>query len=219
MAKQIKLFGGIYNKIMPSLRKEGFRPATAEEIEELKLNKQLSFDSYYDTATGIFYTGNEQDKFKIIPYSEDLANITQETELYNGGIKKTQEDYEKTKAQEFKRKDMILDERLTEKEALKHLGWLTALNGNKKLLEKVVEHVFKEVRNRYDESKAMGFYLRDAQKVPNERALYLDWFGDGGGLMPATTTASTTMRVWLGYVRTPKASQKIYTPKNKLEKH
>ncbi len=179
MTEQIKLFEGHYNKQMPLLRAKGFKPATAEEIQKLRLESKLSFDVYYDTATGIFYAGDNKDKFKIIPYSKDLANVTDKTELYNGGIKKTQEDYEKAKAQEFTRKNMILNERLTEKEVLEHLGWLTALNNNKELLEKVVEHVFKEVRNRYDESKAMGFYLRDAQKVPNERALYLDRF-DGG---------------------------------------
>ncbi|UZE94283.1 MAG: hypothetical protein IB618_01795 [Candidatus Pacearchaeota archaeon] len=171
--KLIKIFEGTYNEIMPSLRKKGFKPATAEEIQKLRLENQLSFDSYYDTATGIFYTGNNQDKFKIIPYSQDLANVTQETELYNGGIKKTQEEYENAKASEFKRKDMILGERLTEKEALKHLGWLNALNGNKELLEKIVEHVFKEVKNRYGEKEAMGFYLRNTQEVPDMRALHL----------------------------------------------
>ena len=68
---------------------------------------------------------------------------------------------------------------LTEKEALSHLGWIASLNGNKKLLEKVVQSVFKQVKDKYKEDKAMAFYLRDVQEKPNERALCLGRLDDG----------------------------------------
>ena len=184
--KDYKLFEGIYIEIMHKLIEQGYQPLATAEIMQERLKHSLSYDNYYDTATGIFYAGNNQDKFKILPFSEDLTRVTPETEPYNGGIKQTEEEYEKTKAREFTRKDMILNERLTEEEASEHQGWLELANNNQELLKKYIQSIFKQVKDTYNEDKAMKFYIRDPQEVPNIRAVYLGKLlyrsgADGGG--------------------------------------
>ncbi len=181
---EIKKFKGIYRKQMPLLIQAGLTPATIADIMKLRLEGKLSFDEYYDTASGIAYAGKSKDEFKIVPYSKTLTQTNPATELYNGGAKLSQEDYKKTKGRKLTRKDMIVGERLTQKQVLQHLGWLS-LAKNKKLLERYAEEIFRRVYDNCKEEKAMGFYIRNKQEVPNIRACYLvrlslvSYAGDG----------------------------------------
>ncbi len=171
---ELEEFYGLYINQMPELIKSGFKPATIPQIMQARLNENLSFDEYYDSASGIAYFGS---KIKIIPYSQELVNVNPQTELHNGGIKLTNKEYEAINEKEFSRKDMILNQRLTPKQVLQHQGWLE-LAQDKKLLEKYTEEVFKRVKDRYDEDTAMAFHIRDNQNVPNlraVRAVFLDW--------------------------------------------
>jgi len=173
MPEEIEVFEGIYREQMPLLVSEGFEPATAEKVIEKRFDGKLSFDIYYDTSTGIFYAGNSLDKFKILPCSKDLAEADKNTLLFKGGVEKTEEQYELEDLREFTRKDMILRRDLSEQQALNHVGWLATLNGNKNLLGRLVEHVFRQVKDKLKEDKAMSFYLRDIRGKPNIRPLCL----------------------------------------------
>ena len=166
-------FSGIYYEQMPLIVTRGMGAATAKEIAQLGLAGDIYFHFYYDTSTGIFYPGHDQDRFKILPFSKDLAGITFETLLHIGGIWKEDEDYEASRGREFTRKDMILGRRLTEKEALSHAGWLASFDRDEKLLERFVQRVFKDAMDRYGIKDAMGFDLRDTQGFPSIRALFL----------------------------------------------
>lgn len=171
MAKtKLKIFEGIHREQMPELVKAGYKPLTIAEIIQERLNNNLSFDEYYDSASGIAYL---EDKFKIIPYSQELVKITSNTPLHNGGIKLTPKEYEAIPAKESSRKDMPLNQRLIQEQVLEHQGWLE-LAQDKELLEKYTEQFFKQVKDRHNEDTAMGFYIRDAQDVPNLRAFYLN---------------------------------------------
>jgi len=171
--QEYNLFEGTYREQMPLLVAQGYKPATAEQIIQGRLEDKISHNTYYNSATEIFYAGNKQDKFKILPYSEALARVNKETPLYDGGIEKTEEDYEQIEAREFTRKDIITGRRLTEEEAIEHQGWLALANNNQELLQKYIQSIFKQVKDNYQENEAMGFYIRDPQEVPNIRAVCL----------------------------------------------
>ena len=171
--EEYKLFKGIYREQMPLLVAQGYKPATTEQIMQGRLEKTLAYNYYYDTSTGIFYAGNNQDKFKILPYSEVLARVNPKTSLYDGGIRQTEEEYESSNGIEFTRKDMILNQGLTEEEVIKHQGWLELANNNQALLQEYIQSTFKLFKYRNGEDKAMGFYIRNPEKVPNIRAVCL----------------------------------------------
>ena len=169
-----KLFEGRYREQMSLLISKGYQPLTIGGIMQGRLEETLSYDTYYDTVTGIFYAGNNQDKFKILPYSEALARVNKTTPLYDGGIKQTKQKYEQIEAREFSRKEIITGRRLTKKEAIEHQGWLELAGGDKAFHERNVERVFKLFKdNKYGKDKAMSFYIRGPQEVPNIRVVYL----------------------------------------------
>lgn len=165
---------GKYNEVMPKLKADGLQPATLTQIARGRLDNDISFDIYCDTSSGIAYAQNNQDKFKVLPFSQQLADITPETELFKGAIRLTLEQYKKLQPQEFSRKDIITRRRLTQKEAEDHAGWLALFDGDQEMQEKYVERVFREVRNRYNEREAMGFYIRHQQKDSCLRPVFFD---------------------------------------------
>ncbi len=175
------IFVGGYMVDMPLIVARGLTPATAEQVTDLRLTGELEFYTFYDTATGIAYSGGKQDRFKILPFSEDLAKIRASTALFNGGIRRSQDYYDSLGGREFTRRDMILGKRLKEEDALKHEGWLAALNDNQDLLERLVDHVFRELHNRGFIPEGMPFCLRDEQAIPSIHALLLTDFYDGVG--------------------------------------
>ncbi len=174
VAKQLRKFEGDYMEKMPLLVQVGLRPATMEEIMQLRLEETLSFDRYYDSSTGIAYAGDNKDKFKLIPSSKDLIGVNPKTELYSGGIILTPEQYQAIQAQELTREDALFNQRLTEKQVLKHPAWLAAVNNDKELLRDYTSEVFRLSRELYNKIVAMGFFIGDLEKVPNLHALNLD---------------------------------------------
>ena len=173
---EIKISEGSYTEQMPLLVKTGFTPATVADVINLELRGQLSFEEHYDTVSAIAYAGNNKSTFKIIPFSEALKDITKETKLHDGGIKLTQEQYDKIQAKEFERKDIIISKKLTQNQVLEHKGW-QALIEDKELLKKYVEAVFKQVLSRSKEKETMGFYIGGPQKESILRHFFLGKFG------------------------------------------
>lgn len=171
--KQIEVFRGIYREQMPILVQRDLVPTTIADIMKLKLEGKIPFDEYYDAVSGIAYAGNNKDEFKIIPYSKILAEANPNTRLYSDkGAEITPEYYDKIKATKFTRKDMPMDKRSTEKEILKHLGWLE-LAEYKELLAKYAEELSRRVYDRYEEREVMVFRISDLQEVPNIRPWFL----------------------------------------------
>ena len=175
---KIKIFHGAYTKQMPLIVKEGFNPATVSDVIKLLLKGELSFDESHHTVSAIAYSGDKQDKFKIIHFSQELKNVSPETELYHGGIKLTQEQYDKIKAKEFSRKEMKqegmeINEKLLDEKILKHKGWLE-LVPDKNLLKQIMQKVFLQVHTKYKEKKAMGFFILGPQEVPSLHCWFLE---------------------------------------------
>jgi len=179
---EMKAFiGGTYVEQMPSLISEGFAPLRIREIIELILEGRISFLSsipFFDSVSGIAYAGDKQDKFKIIPCSQDLERINLQTKLAFGGKEFTQEQYYQIMNEEFSRQAMPLNRDLTEKEALEHLGWLELVEGDRKLLEKYVEYAFRQALNKWGMREAMEFRVDDPWKISNIKDCLL--FGIGG---------------------------------------
>lgn len=170
--QELKMFNGVYSVEMPKLVRAEFKPLTIGEIMQARLDGILSFDGMkYDSVSGIAYL---EDKFKIIPHTQELEKINPNTILYDGGIKLTPEEYESIQAREFSKKDMILGQRLTQEQVLKHLGW-NELVGDKILLEKYAEQIFKQAKDD-NKSEWMPFHLtrnRAQNIIPSLRSFFL----------------------------------------------
>lgn len=171
-----EIFEGNYRKEMPHLIAMGLKPATVGDIMELGLLEELSSHFYCCTSSGIAYAGNNRDKFKIIPYSQNLAQTTPETNIYSLRISLTPEQYDKIPEEELTREDMIIGRGLKEQEVLEHSGWLK-LAGNRELLENYTERVFRSIQQfLHGEKGAMGFYIGSPKEVstPNLRLFLLE---------------------------------------------
>lgn len=171
---------GHYNIQMREVVSWG-RPGNMADVMKGIVSGGLLLNDRYCTVDGIAYTRGAG--LKIVLDSPQLIGITPETKLYREGIKLTQEQYDKIPEQEFRGEDMPLSRDLTEEEVLEHPGWLRLARENKELLGNFSHRVFKQVRDRFGKTQAMGLYIekqalgpyleKELQEVvPSLRALY-----------------------------------------------
>ncbi|HIH17249.1 MAG TPA: hypothetical protein HA282_00800 [Nanoarchaeota archaeon] len=163
---------GAYGRVMSQLRAAGLQPATIAQVARGRLDGDLSFYLGYNTSSGVSYAPGRSDKFKVLSYSQDLAEVTMETEICNGGIVLSPEQYEALQAPEFSTKEVAIGRKLTQDEAEVHAGWLALFDGDKGLQGEYIEKIFREVMNGYSEKEAMGFYIRTSQQVSNVSPAY-----------------------------------------------
>ena len=99
--EKYKEFYGSNIEQMELLIKDKRIPMTVKQIIERRLNsKQDDWkNNYFDTCDAVVY--GENGKFKIVKDCKILRKMNKETELENGAIKITKQEYDKYKGKEF----------------------------------------------------------------------------------------------------------------------
>ena len=184
---EYKIFEGKpYAELMKDLKDEGYRPMDMRNLVEKRLEALASGDEEerdkfvnqsLDSSTGIVTYKREtedgiRDEIKIIPRCEFLENIDINQELYNGRLKLTEEQYNQLEGKVFNRKDLILNEFLTEEEAKEHSIWKELLGGT---LKDYVNTVF-DFEKKHGRNTAMGVWVHKGEDVPMLRSCYVDRF-------------------------------------------
>lgn len=166
---------------MPKLIAEGRVPISVAGIMAQRLNsgKEDWKDNYFDSGDAIAY--HPDGKFKIILDSHSLREINAESKLKNGALVLADGLYESLQGQEFTRKDLVLGKDMSAADVKAHPVWqLVARDGN--LLNEYADKMFAEMKQRFDYTENMGFYVADANKTPTLRALYASWLESGSRL-------------------------------------
>ena len=174
-AGQAQVFEGVYKRIMPELLKSGFRPLSPADIMDKRLesDSSLSWDSYFDTDTGLTATTK---KVQVLPRCKLLLDSNPDTKLVDNGIA-LPEDYDGN-VTTFDRRELILNEQLTEKQALAHKGWLALAGNDQNRLARYVEKTFRLGKDRFRYNEMMDFYVPEDRK-PIVRGVILDRLDDG----------------------------------------
>lgn len=165
---EAQLFEGRYIDVMPALLKAGLNPVSPalmmDKRNESSDPKNELWTNYWDTDFGL---AADSENVYLFPHSKQLRKLTPKTKLKDHGIVlKTVKG-----ARALKRNDLILNERLTEKQAREHPGWLELADGNQARLDIYVENTFR-LGNEYKFDKMMALYVPQDKK-PIERALVL----------------------------------------------
>lgn len=96
-----KVFEGAYNNQMPSLVKEGLIPLTVKDLMQYRIKAIQSKDKgeidfwlnhYFDTVDGLAYFNRN---LVVVPNSESLFNINQDSKLNQGAFVLTKDQYRK----------------------------------------------------------------------------------------------------------------------------
>ena len=173
-----------YIKAMSNLRNTGLRPLSTADVIKERLealnNKDLGLikfwlDRYFDTTDGIAYSG---DKRKVAYSPKQLLNLEPNTNLSNGALIITPDEYKDLEGEEFSVKELEkagLGRRLSKEEVITHPVWLALARGDKHLLKEYRNAVFEEIKRRYNDSEGMSIYLGSEQKQPSMRAWAVDY--------------------------------------------
>ncbi len=184
LIQNYKVFEGGYNTQMPLLVKEGLQPLTSKDIMQYRLQAiqgkdkdEINFwlKKYFDTADGLAYHGN---KLIVVPNSQELLNIDQDSKLTNGSLILSSEQYEQLSKEHevIKRNKIVSGKHLTKEKAKQHPIWLKLAQEDKSLLNEYADAIFAEAEEFYDNNnynENMGVYL-----PPNDqnKPLMRGWF-------------------------------------------
>lgn len=168
--KDYKVFVGGYTTQMPLLVKQGFTPLTAKDVMEYQIKAIQSKDKQvceyafwlthgWNTVDGLAYF---KDNLIVVPNSQELLNINLNSKLSHrdyktsemfGELVLTQEQYDPLakKYDVLKRSKMIINERLTKKQAKQHQIWLRLAQGDKALLNEYVDAIFTKAKKPYSD--------------------------------------------------------------------
>jgi len=182
LIQDYKVFEGNYNSQMPLLVEEGLIPLTFKEIMKYKVgaikskgNKEMYFwlNSYWDTSTGLSYFNKE---LIIIPNSELLININEESRLSNGSLISNEDYFNELKKnyEVIKRDEIISGKSLTKEQAKNHKIWNKLAEEDTRLLNEFVELIFAKTKEIYGYDENMGIYLPDDQEIPSIRSWYIN---------------------------------------------
>ena len=175
-----QVFEGRYNAQMPKLVQEGLQPLTVKDIMQYRLQAIQSNDKdeinfwlnqYFDTVDGLAYNKGQ---LIIVPNSQELLTINQDSKLNNGSLILGKEQYEELskKYEVIKRNKIKTGDVLTKKEAKEHPIWLKLAQDDKSLLNEYTDAIFAKAKEVYDYDENMGIYLPNDQEQPVMR----DWF-------------------------------------------
>lgn len=172
-----KEFYGKNTEQMACLIADKRKPASIQDIitQRLKFPHSDWCTNYFDTGDAIMYYENE---IKIVTGKNVLCDMNAETQLKNGAIELSVEQYLNIKGKVFDRKNLMLDTDLTKEEVLVHPMWNIVLK-NKKELKAYVELVFAYTKD----TTNMGVYVATASKMPTARALYVYGLEDRSRLL------------------------------------
>ena len=132
--------------------------------ERLKL-----FNKWLDSCTGIAYKAGTT-KFKIVQQSLDLIEIPSE---FNQQF--MQIDYDSIDCIEFDSSDAKYITSLSLSKIKSHPAWLAAVEGDVTLLSEYSDIVFSLLKEKYNGTNGMGFYVRSNTGTDELRALWVDY--------------------------------------------
>ena len=171
-----QLYKGRYVEVMPVLLGDGLTPVSPSDVMQARnnaagtQNQDSMWNIYFDTDFGL--AANSK-KVYLSPHSKGLRKLTPDTKLKDYGVELSSV----SGAKVFKKGDLKLNTRLTEKEARSHPLW-KALAGNQALLDSYVQNAFKLGKDKFNYDEMMGFYVPNDSK-PVLRAVVLDGLGNG----------------------------------------
>ena len=157
-----RIFCGRYIDVRLALRKTKRIPMTLRQIAEKRLEVLSSgdealihywWDNRYCTSDGVAYFGDE---IKVLKNSQLLMGIIPGAELKNGALILTEEQYNNLEGKTFQRSELIIDERLTKKQAKEHPVWQELLGD---VLDEYVDAVFEQYEKNGESNKLMGVYV------------------------------------------------------------
>jgi hypothetical protein len=134
------------------------------------------FDNWIDSCTGIAYKKstsniikNNLTYFKIIPVCENLININVTHNSASLPIS-----YSQMPGNELNSGNGLYNQDLTLQQVLTHPAWLSAVEGDKKILEDYAKITFKLLKSKYKKEAGMRFYIINKPDADQLRVLYVD---------------------------------------------
>lgn len=177
---------------MPALIADGRVPMNYSQLMQRRLNvrnfdadvKASYMDNYFDTGDAVVY--HPDGRVKIVLDSQTLRDITPQSELRNGALVLTEEDYNALQGEEFKKGKLgKIDDGMSRADVKSH-PVLKVLARDQGLLNDSVDFIFGEYQSRFAKDKAlddlrlMGVYPSSAQgNTPDLRAWCVYRLGNG----------------------------------------
>ena len=180
-ALNYKEFYGRSTEQMPILIAEGRTPLSIAGLMRRRLEvlnssdevKRFYWDNYFDTGDGIAY--HPDGRGKIVLDAQPLRELTPSSQLRNGALVLPSGVYDRLEGVEFSREDLakyITGGRLKQGNVKKNRVW-QVLARDENLLNDYAKAVFSQLREIYNEDRAMGLYRGSAENVPTMRSWYL----------------------------------------------
>jgi len=171
---------------MPKLIADGRVPMNVSQLMQRRLNTQNSdadvkssyLDNWFDTGDAVVY--HSDGRVKIVLDSQNLRDITPDSQLRNGALVLTEDIYNSLQGEEFKKGKLGKVNEWLSKEAVKsHPVW-KVLARDQGLLNDYADYIFTEGKQRFGNDEAMGIFLSSAQgNTPELMAWYVgrleDW--------------------------------------------
>ena len=187
LIQDYKVFEGRYNSQMPLLVQEGLTPLTIKDVMQYRLQAIQSKDKdemnfwlnkYWDTIDGLAYHDN---KLIVVPNSQELFNINQDSKFSNGSLILNDEQYKELikKHEVIERNKIVSGKDLTKEQVKQHPIWLKLAQEDRALLNEYTDAIFSKTKEFYNYDKNMGIYLSNDQENPVMHVWYLgdlyDW--------------------------------------------
>jgi len=184
-ALNYKEFYGRSTEQMPILIAEGRTPLSIAGLMRRRLEvlnssdevRNSYWDNYFDTGDGIAY--HPEGRGKIVLDAQPLRELTPSSQLRNGALVLPSGVYDRLEGVEFSREDLakyITGGRLKQGNVKKNRVW-QVLARDENLLNDYAKAVFSQLRERYNEDRAMGLYRGSAENVPTMRSWCLGRLG------------------------------------------
>ncbi len=161
---------------MQILIADGRVPVSAAELMQIRLDGYYMED-YYVTGDAVVYY---RSMVKIVLDSQTLREITPESELINGALVLTEEDYNALQGEEFKRRELgRLNCGLSLDEVIANPVWNALARGDRGLVRDYAGSIFSERQRLGYDGGAMGVYLDSAGDKVKLRAWGISDLRDG----------------------------------------
>ena len=181
-ALNYKEFYGRSTEQMPRLIAEGRTPLSIAGLMRRRLEvlnssdevRNSFWDNYFDTGDGIAY--HPDGRGKIVLDAQPLRELTPSSQLRNGALILSPSVYDGLEGVQFSNEDLakyIAGKGLKQGDVRKNKVW-QALARDEKLLNDYAEAVFSQVKEGYDEDRAMALYRGSTENVPTMRSWCLD---------------------------------------------
>lgn len=170
-----QVFEGRYNAIMPELLRLGFEPQSPADVMDVQNAavgtpfEEVVWETGFDTDFGIAGTS---EKVYALPHSPRLRTITSQTKLVDYGLPLLENDLP-VGVKTYDRRELILNQDLTEEQARTHPLWFLFADGNQGRLDRKVENTFRLGRERHQYTKMMGIYGISSGEIPIERSVFV----------------------------------------------